>query len=583
MRDDGGCMPRPACVSPLRRRARCISAPPWWRSPTPSRRGRSAASCCCASTTRTRSGRSRAPSRGSSTTSPGSAWSSPGTPVRQSERRGAARRRRRASCSRRRMRIAASARPRRSATTGAAGRCRAPTPSGATRPASRTSSASACRPPMSSWTTRRAGRCASPADEISDFVLVRADGRPTFDLATAVDDRDLAITHIVRGEDHLANSARHLLLLRALGAVEPVVRALPDHRRRRRRAALDAPRRRAARLAARSAASRPRPWSRTPLSSPAPRRAAPSEVASLAELAQRFSLARLGRGTAHADPAHLAWLGREVLAGLPLRGAGPAAGARSSRTGRPTCVLEALAEAARGASALGEVADSAALLAQSAGRPTAGLAGARAVLRPARGGRARAHALRGGRRADRQAARARPGRGLSPRDVLHPLRIGPHGPVARPAAAGRGRGACRVRRPSSGAADDMTRQTLRLYDRLRDASVEVEPSTPGVAARLQLRPDGLRAHPRGQRAAVLDGDGAQARVRAAARPAGAPGHQHHRHQRQDLRRSGRGRRSVGAAGERDGRGLPNRHRRARASGGPTRSRSRARRSRRSSR
>ena len=59
------------------------------------------------------------------------------------------------------------------------------------------------------------------AGEISDFVLVRSDGRPTFDLATAVDDRDLAITHIVRGEDHLANSARHLLVLRALGAVEP--------------------------------------------------------------------------------------------------------------------------------------------------------------------------------------------------------------------------------------------------------------------------------------------------------------------------------------------------------------------------
>ncbi|MDP9255940.1 MAG: glutamate--tRNA ligase family protein, partial [Actinomycetota bacterium] len=73
--------------------------------------------------------------------------------------------------------------------------------------------------------TRGSVRFAS--DEISDFVLVRADGRPTFDLATAVDDRDLAITHIVRGEDHLANSARHLLVLRALGAVAPVFAHCP--------------------------------------------------------------------------------------------------------------------------------------------------------------------------------------------------------------------------------------------------------------------------------------------------------------------------------------------------------------------
>ncbi len=87
-------------------------------------------------------------------------------------------------------------------------------------------------------------------DEISDFVLLRADGRPTFDLASCVDDRDLGITHIVRGEDHLANSARHLILLRALGRGRARLRALPDHRRGRRRAALDAQRRRASRGAA---------------------------------------------------------------------------------------------------------------------------------------------------------------------------------------------------------------------------------------------------------------------------------------------------------------------------------------------
>ena len=162
--------------------------------------------------------------------------------------------------------------------------------------------------------TRGAVRFAG--DEISDFVLVRADGRPTFDLATSVDDRDLAITHIVRGEDHLANSARHLLLLRALGAVEPVFAHCPII------VGADGERLSARRGAEPLAALRARGVPPEAVVAYAAQLACPaqggaSEVAPFEELARRFSLARLGRGTAHADPAHLEWLGREVLAGLP--------------------------------------------------------------------------------------------------------------------------------------------------------------------------------------------------------------------------------------------------------------------------
>ena len=112
------------------------------------------------------------------------------------------------------------------------------------------------------------------------------------------------------------------------------------------------------------------------------------EVASFEELAGRFSLARLGRGTAHADPAHLAWLGREVLAALPLDelagrlAAVPAGG----HAGSPSCT--ALAEAARGASSLGEVADSAMRVGTATRRTAAGRSGAGALLRAARGRRA---------------------------------------------------------------------------------------------------------------------------------------------------------------------------------------------------
>ena len=53
--------------------------------------------------------------------------------------------------------------------------------------------------------------------EIGDFIIARSDGSPAFFLANAVDDAEMAITHVLRGEDHLTNTPRQLLLLDALG------------------------------------------------------------------------------------------------------------------------------------------------------------------------------------------------------------------------------------------------------------------------------------------------------------------------------------------------------------------------------
>lgn len=58
-------------------------------------------------------------------------------------------------------------------------------------------------------------------------VLVRADGSPTYMLASVVDDIDLTISHVIRGADHLTNTALHLILYRALGAAEPIFAHLP--------------------------------------------------------------------------------------------------------------------------------------------------------------------------------------------------------------------------------------------------------------------------------------------------------------------------------------------------------------------
>ena len=56
---------------------------------------------------------------------------------------------------------------------------------------------------------------------IQDFVIARSDGSPLYNLAVAVDDRDMRITHVVRGDVHLSNTPRQLIIMRALGQDEP--------------------------------------------------------------------------------------------------------------------------------------------------------------------------------------------------------------------------------------------------------------------------------------------------------------------------------------------------------------------------
>ncbi|HEO71950.1 MAG TPA: glutamate--tRNA ligase [Candidatus Hydrogenedentes bacterium] len=58
--------------------------------------------------------------------------------------------------------------------------------------------------------------------EIDDFVIVRSDGHPVFHLAVVVDDGLMKITHVIRGDDHLTNAAKHVLLFEALGYPLPV-------------------------------------------------------------------------------------------------------------------------------------------------------------------------------------------------------------------------------------------------------------------------------------------------------------------------------------------------------------------------
>ncbi|MBM3333721.1 glutamate--tRNA ligase [Candidatus Sumerlaeota bacterium] len=62
---------------------------------------------------------------------------------------------------------------------------------------------------------------------MGDFVIVRSDGAPTFLLSCAVDDHDMAITHVIRGDDHISNTPKQILIMRALGWEPPQYAHLP--------------------------------------------------------------------------------------------------------------------------------------------------------------------------------------------------------------------------------------------------------------------------------------------------------------------------------------------------------------------
>jgi glutamyl-tRNA synthetase len=65
------------------------------------------------------------------------------------------------------------------------------------------------------------GDMSFAADALDDFVLVRSDGTPTYNYATVVDDAEMAITHVIRGDDHLSNTPRQILVFEGLGLTPP--------------------------------------------------------------------------------------------------------------------------------------------------------------------------------------------------------------------------------------------------------------------------------------------------------------------------------------------------------------------------
>ena len=80
---------------------------------------------------------------------------------------------------------------------------------------------------MVAWDDKVKGRVEFSNDELDDLVIARPDGTPTYNFCVVVDDMDMAITHVIRGDDHVNNTPRQINIFKALGKEPPVYAHLP--------------------------------------------------------------------------------------------------------------------------------------------------------------------------------------------------------------------------------------------------------------------------------------------------------------------------------------------------------------------
>lgn len=155
-------------------------------------------------------------------------------------------------------------------------------------------------------------------DVIGDFVLVRSDGHPAYNFAVVVDDALMEVTHVIRGEDHISNTPRQVLIYRALGFAPPEFAHLalvmgPDHTplsKRHGATSVSEFRERGYLPEALGNCLALIGWS--PRSDAASAGAA-DELLPLGEMARRFSLEHVGHSAGIFDPEKLAWMNRHYM------------------------------------------------------------------------------------------------------------------------------------------------------------------------------------------------------------------------------------------------------------------------------
>ena len=152
--------------------------------------------------------------------------------------------------------------------------------------------------------------------EQPDFVIVRSDGKPVFHLVNVVDDIEMGITHVIRGEDHLSNTAKHIALFRAFGVEPPAFAHIPlilnangsKMSKRDEGASLDGWQQAGYIPSAVTNYLSLLGWSPKD----------DSQVMPMAEIIERFDLPQINRANARFDLEKLQWMNYEHLRALPM-------------------------------------------------------------------------------------------------------------------------------------------------------------------------------------------------------------------------------------------------------------------------
>lgn len=86
-----------------------------------------------------------------------------------------------------------------------------------------------------SWNDEIRGEVSFPGDQITDFVIIKSNGYPTYNFAVAIDDSLMEISHVIRGEEHISNTPRQLVIYQALKTKPPIFAHLPTLRNKARK------------------------------------------------------------------------------------------------------------------------------------------------------------------------------------------------------------------------------------------------------------------------------------------------------------------------------------------------------------